>query len=306
MKYRGCVAGKDTALSVEREGLQLGSRFLDFADVAALRPINHRVLIDTLAGEQLEISMLGFSFDGFWEELTKLFGKRSLEALFVEESQIMRCEGEFALPGESGRGVIALYPDAVCVLPQSCGALRIPLCYTQDIRLDSYTLCIAMRGGQEYRVGKMGYDTRPFAERAINAAERTKKKRASALAAVPLAEPFTEKGLFRTEQEGQYWNAAFGRGVCAVEFFTGEDAATYLYRFSGSRALFLAKLEEAMEAVGTHRELIYLSEEQVSEKPLYRMAVKRSEAVRFLRERSNGRLIHSAQHAQRLAEYLQS
>ena len=306
MKYRGCVAGRDAALSIEREGLQLGSRFLDFADFAALRPINHRVLIDTLAGEQIEISMLGFSYDGFWEELTKLFGIRSLEALFVEEEQIMRCEGEFALPEESGRGVIALYPDAVCVLPQSCGALRIPLCYTRELRLDGYTLCITMRGGEQYRVGKMGYDTKPFAERAIKAADRTKKKRASALCAVPAAEPFPEKGLFRTEQEGQYWNAAFGRGVCAVEFFTGEDAATYLYRFSEPRALFLARLEEAMEAVGTHREVIYLSEEQIAEKPLYRMAIRRSEAVRFLRERSDGRLIHNAHHAERLAEYLES
>ena len=306
MKYRASVFGKDAELSVEREGLRLGSRFLDYAEVAALRPINHRVLIDTLTGEQLEISMLGFSFDGFWEELTKCFGKRSLEALFVEESQIMRCEGEFALPGESGRGVIALYPDAVCVLPQSCGTLRIPLCYTQDIRLDGYTLCIVMRSGQQYHVGKMGYDTKPFAERTMRAADLTKKKRAEALKRVPTAEPFSEKGLFRTEQPEQYWNAAFGRDVCALEFFTGEDAATYLYRFSESRELFLAELEEALEAVGTHRELIYLSADQVAEKPLYRMAIKRSEAVGFLRARSDGRLIHSANHAQRLAEYLQS
>ena len=56
--------------------------------------------------------------------------------------------------------------------------------------------------------------------------------------------------------------------------------------------------------MGVHREIIYLSDEQLAEKPLYRMAAARSEAVRFLRERSDGRLIHSANHAQHLLDYL--
>ena len=305
MKYSGHVFGRDAELSVEREGLRLGSRFLVFADVAALRPVNHRVYVDTISGEQIEISMLGFSYDGFWEELTGCFGRRSLEALFVEEEQLMLCDGEYALPGESGRAAVALYPDAVCILPQTRSAVRIPLCYAQELRLDGYQLTIAMRSGAQFQVGRMGYDTKPFAERAQKCAALVKKQRAQALAAVPLTEPFTERGLFRTKQAEHYWNAAFGRGVCALEFFTGEDAATYLYRFPEPREVFLAQLEEATEAVGSHREIIYLSDEQLANKPLYRMAVDRSPAVRFLRARSDGRLIHSAGHAARLREYLQ-
>lgn len=304
MKYKGCAQGLDAELSVEREGLRFGSRFLDFADVASLRPVNHRVRIETLAGEQLELSMLGFSFDGFWAELTERFGRRSLEALFVDEEQLMLCEGDYAIPGESGRAQIALYPDAVCILPQSCHALRIPLCFTREIRLDGYQLRFSMLSGREYLVGRMGYDTKPFAERAAQRAELAKRQRAKALSAVPLTAPFSEKGLFRTGQPEQYWNAAFGPGVCALELFTGEDAATYLYRFAEPRELFLSKLEEATEAMGVHREIIYLSDEQLAEKPLYRMAAARSEAVRFLRERSDGRLIHSANHAQHLLDYL--
>ena len=305
MKYRGHALGADVELSVEREGLRLGRVFLDYADVAALRPVNHRVLIDTLAGEQLEISMLGFSFDGFWEELTGAFGDRSLEALFVEEAQLMRCEGEYVLPGEAGRGVVALYPDAVCILPPSARAVRVPLSFAERIDLNGYQLTIALRSGAAFTVGKMGYDTKPFAERAAQQSALTQKQRAAALAALPLRPPFTEKGLFRTGQPEQGWLAAFGPGVCALEFLTGEDAATYLYRFSEPRAVFLTQLEEATEAMGIHREIIYLPEEKIQEKPLYRMAVARSEAVRYLRARSAGRLIHSASHAQRLAEFLQ-
>ncbi len=305
MRYRGCARGRDAELSLEREGLRIGSEFLDFADVVSLRPVNHRVLIETRGGESVEISMLGFSYDGFWEELSDLYGKRSEEALFIEETQIMRCEGEYTLPDESGRGRIALYPDAVCILPTSCRALRIPLCYTEEIRLDGYQLTFTMRGGRSYAVGKMGYDTHPFAERAAQAADLVKKARRAALGKLPLQKPFTEKGLFRTKQPELYWNAAFGKGVCALEFFTEEDAATYLYRFDEPQELFLEQLREATEAMGVHREIIYLSEEQIREKPLCRMAVERSEAVRFLRARSSGRLIHSALHAQKLADFLQ-
>ena len=97
--------------------------------------------------------------------------------------------------------------------------------------------------------------------------------------------------------------AAFGSSRCAVELFTGEQAATYLYHYQDRQA-FLFRLEMAMEAVGTHREIIFLDEEQLADKPLYRMALHRSPAVRFLRSCSAGRIIHTAAHAQKLAEFL--
>ena len=306
MKYRARAFGRDTELSVESEGVRIGSRFVDYADVAYLSPVSHRVIIFTVTGEQIEISMLGFSFDGFWEELTEAFGARSLESLFVDETQTMLCEGEYALQGEAGRAKIALYPDSVCILPQTRGAVRIPLCFTGDIRLEGYMLYLTLCTGRQYAVGKMGYDTQPFAERASNTAALVKKQRATAMQSIPLTPPFTEKGLFRTKNTEQYWNAAFGRGRCALELFTGEDSATYLYRFSEPKELFLQMLMQAAEAVGTHREVIYMTDDQIAQKPLYRMSYARSEAVRFLRQRSDGRLIHTANHAQRLSEYLMS
>ena len=304
MKYTGRALGSDTELSVEREGLRIGARFIDYADVADLRPIGHRIYVGTLAGEQIEISMLGFSFDGFWKELTDCYGARSLEALFVEEEQLMLCEGEYNIPGASGRTNVALYPDAVCILPENCRAVRIPLCYAREITLNGYWINLTMQSGAVFLVGKMGYDTVPFYERAIRASEQVRREREKILAKTPLADPFNEKGLFRTGEPDVYWNAAISGNVCALEFFTGGDSATYLYKFAESRELFLANLREATESMGTHREIIYLPEEQIAAKPLYRMAVFRSAAVRYLRARSDGRLIHNATHAARLREYL--
>lgn len=306
MKYQANVGASAVQIRVEQEGLYLGTRFLDYADVAALRPVNHRVLIDTLDSEQIEISMLGFSYDGFWEELTHAYGARSLEALFVEEEQLMLCEGEYAIPGDRGRGNIALYEDCVCILPNNCFAVRIPLCFTKDICLNSYDITITMLSGVCYTISKMGYDTKPFMERLIKAADAVKQKRNQRISNIPFTEPFTQKGLFRTKQSEHYWNAALTEKRCALEFFTDEDTATYLYCFCEPQHMFLLKLQEATEAMGIHREIIYCTEEKIAENPLYRMAVARSEAVRFLRAKVDGRLIHNASHAQKLAAFLQT
>lgn len=305
MEYTAQVDGREATVALEKEGLRLGSRFLDFADVAALRPVSHRVYIDLLPSGTVEISMLGHSYDGFWEELNDLFGKRTLEALFIEEKQLMLCEGEYETPRERGRGRIALYEDAVCILPPTCGAVRIPLCFAEEISLDGYVLRISLASGARYSVGRMGYDTKPFAERAARASELVKKQREAVLSAISARPPFTFKGLFRSAKPEEHWEAAFGKGRCALELFTGDDAATYLYEFPADDPLFALRLAEAMEAMGTHREIIYLTDGQLAEKPLYRMSVLRSEAVAFLRSRSAGRLIHSASHAQRLAQFLQ-
>ena len=304
MEYHGNVAGREARLRIEKQGVYLGERLLDYADVAALRPINHRVLIETIAGETIEISMLGFAYDGFWDELTRCFGARSLEALFVEEAQLMLCEGEYTTPEDSGRGLIALYADSVCILPQNCHAVRIALCFTETICLNGYNITITMLSGAQYTIGKMGYDTAPFYERMQKAAATVKQTRQALLEKATLTAPFTHKGLLRTRQSEQYWNAALTQSTCALELFTGEDTATYLYRFTEPAEQFLLNLREATEAMGIHREIIFLPEEKIAANPLYCMAVVRSQAVRFLRARSCGRLIHGASHAQRLEEYL--
>ena len=301
---------EETKISIEKEGIRYGKGSVDFSDISYIRPLNHRVYITSFNGKTAEISMLGFSFDGFWEELVALFGERTRASLFIEEEKLMDCEAEYDLPEssvaprEAGRGRLQLYSDAVCILPVSSNAIRIPLCYTESIRLDGYLLHIHMRTGEHYTVGRMGYDTQPFAERCMDRAKKVKAVREQLLGSITqLPEPYTGKGLFRTAQSEEYWLSAYGENCCAIELFTNDKAATYLYRFE-DRQLFTFRLEEAMEAVGSHREIIFLAEEELKDKPLYRMAVHRSEAVRFLRGCSAGRIIHTAAHGEKLREFL--
>jgi hypothetical protein len=65
-----------------------------------------------------------------------------------------------------------------------------------------------MLSGAQYTIGKMGYDTAPFYERMQKAAATVKQTRQALLEKVTLTAPFTHKGLLRTRQSEQYWNAA--------------------------------------------------------------------------------------------------
>ena len=311
-KFRsGGISAQDAELRIEKEGIYFGNTFVDYADFDLLQPINHRVIITLQDGEEIEISMLGFSYDGFWEELAVCYNERSMQALFVAEDTVMNCEGEYSYQSEagprnvSGRGRVILVSDAVIILPPSSDAVRIPLFYVDEIISSGYMTDIRMKSGKSFRIGKFGYDTKPFMERCEACMRKTKADREKLLKSFKPEEPFMHIGLFRTIQKTEYWGAAFGNGTAAVELYTNEDSAIYLYRYD-DRDRFCRSLEESMEAVGNYREIIFLSEDELNKKPLYRMSVHRSSAVRFLRSCSAGRLIHRGDYEGRLEEFLRS
>lgn len=107
-------------------------------------------------------------------------------------------------------------------------------------------------------------------------------------------------GLSRDEEGDAIWVSALrerdGGGIAAVELALGEEsaAATYIYRFHGGKDAFFKRLNHALEAVSFHREVISLTDEELNkaDKALYRMAVKRTGALRFLRNCFAGRAIH--------------
>jgi hypothetical protein len=85
-------------------------------------------------------------------------------------------------------------------------------------------------------------------------------------------------------------------GVAAVEMALSEEtaAATFLYRFAGGWEPFGRRLNHAMEAIDFHREVISMSDEELKnrENANYRMAVRRTASLQFLRKCFAGRIIH--------------
>lgn len=85
-------------------------------------------------------------------------------------------------------------------------------------------------------------------------------------------------------------------GVAALEMALSEDssAATYVYRFSGGWEAFAMRLNHAIEAINFRREVIFLSNEELERKEnaLYKMSVRRTASLQFLRRSLTGRVIH--------------
>lgn len=304
MKYSAQVAGQNVTVIIDKKGIAVNDEFLDYADFKRMFPNNHSVHLELLSGREIVFSMLGFSFDGFWDELVKAYENRCLESMFIEEQVVMRCEGEYRLPAESGRGTVILYPDSLCILPPSDNSVRLAFSQVREMTVTGYTMTVSMLCGKSYAVGRMGYDTMPFFERAEKLWKKNNLERARMIKTVAVESPYTVGGIFRTCHPEQYWTAAVADGKCALELYTGEDSATYLYEFTEPKEVFVRNLDEALEAMSTNREIIYITDGALAENPLYRMAVARCEAAVFLRSKFTGRMIHSESHSQKLTDFL--
>jgi len=105
-----------------------------------------------------------------------------------------------------------------------------------------------------------------------------------------------------SEQSDIWWLIAPSAtaSVAAVEWVLAEEetdaAATYFYTVVGERADFVRRLNRAMEAIDFHRQVVSLPADQLSrpEYDYYAMAVKRTAALRFMRDNLAGRVIHSS------------
>jgi hypothetical protein len=103
-------------------------------------------------------------------------------------------------------------------------------------------------------------------------------------------------GFRRTTDSRLLWlivSSPDGR-FAAVEF-AEENNATFIYRTDGDFEAFARQLNHALEAIGFKREVIRLTDEELREPENadYYMAVKRTAALQFIRNRFKSRVIHS-------------
>jgi len=110
----------------------------------------------------------------------------------------------------------------------------------------------------------------------------------------------TKSNLAGEDQKDIIWFVASKSkgdgGIAAVEMALSEEtaAATFLYSFSGGWDIFGRKLNQAIEAIDFHREVISISDQELStkENAEYRMTVKRTPSLQFIRKCYAGRVIH--------------
>ena len=306
-------------MSVGREGLTFrtggGALLLDYSRIDDCRLLDYRVLLDTPDGVY-ELSRLGQQTEAFFEKLWAAYAARSRESLFIEGAASLEAEGEYAYADDGGsakgKAKLDLRPLCVSIVPHNAGARRIPLCFVQDLRLDDYVITAELDTGERYELARLGRDTLPFYEMLGKYRDETQhqwtQQHSALLGALDArlgdsAEKYrflqnlrgganTATGLFAADSS-DFWFVSFGEGRAAVELVLEEKAATYLYRFAGERAVFETRLRHAMEAMGPHREIIFMEAAALQANPLYVMALQRNAHLRFLRESMSGRAVHT-------------
>ncbi len=315
---------------IGKEGLDFqtgkGAIPLNYANVRSFCLKNYHFFLDTPEGT-VELSHMGHDTEGFYEELWLAYNSRSRESLFVEGESFMNAEGEYSYAddGGSAKGTakICLYPTCVCIMPPDYGARRIPLCFVQELELDGYTIRIMLDTEEKYELIRLGRDTKPFFETLGKFRKETQTQWLAAHASLEanldnrLGEALGRyhflqdicgkdhviSGLFSPDGS-EFWIAAFGNGSVAVELITEDKSATYLYRFAGDAKVFEKRLRHAMEAMGVHREIIFMEEGALKGNPLYSMGVERNAHLRFLRSCMTGRVIHTESWEKRVMESL--
>ncbi len=313
-----------TALTVTPEG---GAPVeIDYEQIRDLRLPNYRLLIQGKRADY-ELRQLGYQTEDFFETLWAAYAARATAALLIEASPVMATEGDYAYTENGverhGKAKLALYPDSLCLLPHDIGARRVPLCFVTALRCEPFAIELTLDTGDVYRAARLGHDTDPLFERLQTGqaavakawAERHALLRQNLPARLgdrkPCYDAFASldgrliEGLFAPD-DAACWFALLQPGRAAVELVLGESAATYLYRYDMADEAFEKCLRHAMEFVRRRRELIYLEDEQLPEKPLYQMAIDRSVHVDFLRRHNVKRLIHNAQWENQLRDFFQA
>lgn len=306
-------------VTVGREGLAFrtggGALLLDFSLVDDCRLLDYRVMLDTPAGVY-ELSRLGQQTEAFFEKLWAAYAARSRESLFIEGAAALEVEGEYAYTDDGGsakgKAKLDLRPLCVSIVPHNSGARRIPLCFVRELRLDDYAITIVLDTGERYELARLGHDTLPFYEMLSKFRDETQRlwtrQHTALLGALDSrlgdaagnyrflknarGEANMATGLFAADSE-DFWFVSFGEGRAAVELVLEEKAATYLYRFALDRAVFETRLRHAMEAMGPHREIIFMEDAALQANPLYVMALRRNAHLRFLRASMSGRAVHT-------------
>ena len=305
--------------------LHVGNRVLPFlyARIVDLRLLNYHLHVKLKDGEVV-LSQLGYQTEEFFEKLWQAYAAKSLESLFVEGAPLIACEGDYAYeePGveKSSIAKLDLREDSLCIVPHDIGARRVPLCFASEPVRDGFTLSLALDTGESYQLSRLGKTTDPFFDalvkgqnRSVTAWESAHKRLVANLderlgEAYAQYKSFTNLGtdvvvgLFSSDDEA-FWFAAVSADRAAVELVTEEQTATYLYRFAGGKERFILSLRHAMEAVKRHRRLIFVSDEDLAQEPLFVMAQDRSSHVRFLRSCNVGRIIHTSSWEAKLKEF---
>jgi hypothetical protein len=167
--YRSADLDFEGKITIGEDGVEIVGTFdhdvIMYADMTSFDIQNHAVRIKTDTRFSL-ISKLGLMCEAFYQELFSAFNKKVLKALFVNSGPVFVTAGEYSYTEgdlvSSGKAVIHLYEDCICILPPSDEGRRVPLCFVKGMNADTTWLEVSMDNGDRYKLIRLGYDLSTF------------------------------------------------------------------------------------------------------------------------------------------------
>jgi len=265
LTYKGQVASAEVngkfKLTVECDGVAmtapLDAYFIPFADITDFEIKDNTIHIKTGA-DSFAIARLGSLTDAFFDEMYAAYNAKVRASMFVQGSSLFKTRGEYQYDENDTAAPLGCLYD---IAPSFAAAVedRIAVSRVADEYLALKEICGFMR----ICVGM-------------------------------------KSGLAGEDSENILWLIAPGQkhGTAAVELVTSEEtaAATFIYHGFSDWDTFRRSLNQAMEAIGFRREVIRLTDDELTRPDCadMAMAVRRNGALRFIRSHFAGRVIHSS------------
>ncbi len=175
------IAGQETSSGeglarLEEENLAILPRlgealFLSYRDVLDISEGDYKIRLTLSSKEDLLLSNLGYRYEDFLRNLSKLRNELLLKDMLMQENlRRSGVEAEFVYWDESGkergRGKCEprLYETAIVVIPEGGDFIRIPYSDLLEISAEDYSLILTMGYGQKMVLSKMGNQFDPFAK----------------------------------------------------------------------------------------------------------------------------------------------
>ena len=178
--YEGSVESPDISgvikIEIGEDGVLFRSLFdqvpVSYADISSIRYFDYSAYIAVYdsahsipAHKTFQVSKMGQQTEWFFRELLNAYNAKILSAMHEDTKPLLESRGSFSYVSGNVSGDntdIAIYDDALCILPSDDHARRIPFVFINNISKGDYNLTISDTSGESYVLSKFGYDLDPI------------------------------------------------------------------------------------------------------------------------------------------------
>jgi hypothetical protein len=156
---------------------------LAFRDILEVTIGDYRVYLTLGSGQGLEIYDLGFKFENFLKNLSRLRNEALIKDMLMNEKMVKPgVEAECIHYGENmeelyrGQCELRVYETAVIIIPLFRDPERMPFSFIASVSEEDYAVGITMEHGEKYLFYKMGRELDPFKRAVYDSSNKLAQK----------------------------------------------------------------------------------------------------------------------------------